>query len=102
MGPGVEVAVRHRELVLTPLTSVPGMRTGMVLRPDDPEDPRVYRVVYPQYGWNLGVVFTEDTPPRLLLDLMSFEQRPDWRNPRRWATGAAVAGAAAAAIHRLR
>jgi CubicO group peptidase (beta-lactamase class C family) len=97
MGAGVEVRVRHGELVLTPLTPVPGMRTGMVLHPDDPADPRVYRVVSPQYGWNLGVVFTEETPPRLLLDVMSFERRPDWQNPRRWATGAAAAAAAAAA-----
>jgi hypothetical protein len=43
-------------------------------------------------------VFTEDTPPRLLLDLMSFEKRPDWENPRQWVSGAAVAGAAAAAL----
>jgi CubicO group peptidase (beta-lactamase class C family) len=102
MGAGVEVRVRHRELVLTTLTPVPGMRTEMVLHPDDPTDPRVYRVVHPQYGWNLGVVFTEDTPPRLLFDLMSFERRPDWRNPRRWATGAAAAATAAVAARRTR
>ena len=58
----------------------------------------MYRIVYPQYGWSLGVVFTEDTPSRLLLDLMSFEKRPDWENPRQWVRGAAVAGAAAAAL----
>jgi len=102
LGPGVEVAVRHGELVLTPLTPVPGMRTRMVLHPDDPADPRVYRVVLPQYGWNLGVVFTEDSPPRLLLDLMSFEKRPDWRNPRRWATGAAAAAVTAAVVRQPR
>jgi hypothetical protein len=95
MGAGVEIAVRHRELVLTPLTPVPGLRAPMVLQPDDPADPRVYRVAYPQYGWTLSVVFTEESPPRLLLDLMSFEKRSDWRNPRRWATGAAAAAAAA-------
>jgi hypothetical protein len=58
----------------------------------------VYRIVYPQYGWSLGVVFTEDTPPRLVLDLMSFVKRPDWENPREWVRGAVVAGAAAAAL----
>ena len=31
-------------------------------------------------------MFTEDTPPRLLVDLMSFEKRPDWENPRQWVT----------------
>jgi CubicO group peptidase (beta-lactamase class C family) len=101
MGAGLEVAVRRRELVLTPLTPVPGLRVPMVLHPDDPDDPRVYRVSYPQYGWTLGVVFTEDTPPRLLLDLMSFEKRPDWENPRRWVAGVAAAGAAAAALRPL-
>jgi len=98
MGAGVEVAVRRGDLVLTPLTPVPGLRVPMVLHPDDPEDPRVYRIVYPQYGWSLGVVFTEDTPPRLLLDLMSFEKRRDWENPRQWVRGAAAAGAATAAL----
>jgi CubicO group peptidase (beta-lactamase class C family) len=96
MGAGLEVAVRHGGLVLTPLTPVPGQATGMVLHPDDAGDPRVYRVTYPRHGWNLGVVFTEESPPRLLLDLMSFVKRPDWRNPRTWVRGAAVAGAAAA------
>jgi CubicO group peptidase (beta-lactamase class C family) len=98
MGAGVEVAVRRGELVVTPLTPVPGLRAPMILHPDDPEDPRVYRIVYPQYGWSLGVVFTEDTPPRLVLDLMSFVKRPDWENPREWVRGAVVAGAAAAAL----
>jgi CubicO group peptidase (beta-lactamase class C family) len=98
MGAGVEVAVRRGELVVTPLTPVPGLRAPMILHPDDPEDPRVYRIVHPQYGWSLGVVFTEDTPPRLVLDLMSFVKRPDWENPREWVRGAVVAGAAAAAL----
>jgi hypothetical protein len=94
MGAGVEVRVRHRELVLTPLTPVPGMRTPMVLHPDDP---RVYRITLPQYGWNLRIEFTEDRPPRLLLHLMSLEKQPAWQSPRRWATAAASAAAAAAA-----
>jgi hypothetical protein len=102
MGAGVEVAVRHRQLVLAALTPVPGMRTAMVLHPDDPDDPRVYHVAHPQYGWNLRVVFTEDSPPRLFFDLMSFEQRPAWQNPRRWATGAAGAAVATAAARRPR
>lgn len=93
-GAGLAVTVRRGELVLTPLTPVPGLRTPMVLHPDHPDDPRAYRVVYPQYGWTLGVVFTEDTPPRLLLDTMSFDRRPAWHDPRRWAMGAAAAGVA--------
>jgi hypothetical protein len=34
--------------------------------------------------------------PRLLLDVMSFQKRPDWRNPRRWGAGIAAAGVAGA------
>ena len=100
MGAGLEVAVRRRALVMTPLTPVPGLATGMELHPDDPDDPRVFRVVHPEYGWNMGVVFTEDTPPRLLLELMSFGRRPDWQNPRRWARGVAAAAVAAVAARR--
>jgi len=95
-GAGAEVAVRHRRLVLKPLTPVPGLWEAMVLHPDDPGDPRVYRVELPQYDKTWRVVFTDDTPPRLLLDVMSFQKRPGWRNPRRWGAGltaAAVTGA---------
>jgi hypothetical protein len=35
---------------------------------------------------------------RLLLDVMSFERQPDFRNPRPWATGGLAAGTAALAI----
>jgi hypothetical protein len=97
-GAGVEVAVRHGRLLLRPLTPVPGLWDAMVLHPDDPDDPRVYRVEFPKYGKTWRVVFTEDTPPRLLLDVLSFQKRPDWRNPRRWATGIAAAGVASAVI----
>ena len=100
MGAGVEVAVRHDRLVLKPLTPVPGLWDAMVLHPDDPGDPRVYRVEFPRYDKTLRVVFTDDTPPRVLLDVRSFQKRPDWKNPRRWATAVAVAGAAAAAVRR--
>jgi hypothetical protein len=99
-GAGVEVAIRHNRLVLRPLTPVPGLWVAMVLHPDDPEDPRVYRVELPRYDKTWRAVFTDEMPPRLLLDVMSFQKRPDWKNPRRWATGLAVAGAAAAAVRR--
>jgi CubicO group peptidase (beta-lactamase class C family) len=97
-GAGVEVAVRHDRLVLRPLTPVPGLWEAMVLHPDDPEDARVYRVEFPRYDKTWRVVFTADTPPRLLLDVMSFQKRPDWRNPRRWGAGIAAAGVADAMI----
>jgi hypothetical protein len=94
------VAVRHDRLVLKPLTPVPGLWDAMVLHPDDPEDPRVYRVEFPKYDKTWRVVFTDDTPPRLLLDVLSFQKRPDWRNPRRWGAGVAAAGVAGAVIRR--
>jgi hypothetical protein len=59
-----------------------------------------YRIESREYDKTWRVVFTDDTPPRLLLDVMSFEKRPGWQNPRRWATGIAVAGATAAAVRR--
>lgn len=102
MGAGAEVVVRRGQLVLKPLTPVPAIRAGMVLHPDDPDDPRVFRVVMPQYGRTDRVVFTDDVPRRLLLDVMSFEKRPDVRNPRRWLTGVAAAGVAATAMRRRR
>jgi hypothetical protein len=99
-GAGVEVAVRHGRLGLTPLTPVPGLWDAMVLHPDDPDDPRVYRVEFPRYDKTWRVVFTEDTPPRLLLDVLSFQRRPGWRNPRRWSTAVLAAGVAGAVVLR--
>jgi CubicO group peptidase (beta-lactamase class C family) len=101
MGAGAEVVVRGAQLVLKPLTPIPAMRAGMVLHPDDPDDPRIFRVVMPQYGRTVRVVFTDDLPRRLLLDVMSFEKRPDARNPRRMIKGAAAACMAAAVAVRL-
>lgn len=99
-GAGAEVAVRRDHLALKPLTPVPGLWDAMVLHPDDPDDPRVYRVEFPTYDKTWRVVFTDDTPPRLLLDVLSFQKRPDWRNPRRWGAGIAAAGVAGAVIRR--
>jgi CubicO group peptidase (beta-lactamase class C family) len=99
-GAGVEVAVRHGRLTLTPLTPVPGLWGAMVLHPDDPDDPRVYRVEFPRYGKTWRVVFTQDTPPRLLLDVLSFQMRPGWRNPLRWGTAVVATGVAGAVIRR--
>jgi hypothetical protein len=72
----------------------------MVLHPDDPDDPFVFRVVMPAYGRTDRVAFTDESPRRLLLDVMSFEKRPDVRNPRRLLAGVATAGIAAAVVCR--
>jgi hypothetical protein len=107
-GAGIEeVTVRGGHLIAKPLTPVPAMRRGLRLHPDDPGDPRVFRAELPEFGMSQRVAFSEAskhtaTPPRLLIDLISFPKRPDVRNPRRWAAGAAAVGAAALAIRHRR
>ena len=98
--------VQGGHLMLKPLTPIPAMRRGFRLYPDDPDDPRVFRSYLPEFGMNLPVVF--DGGPgagpatRLWLDRMSFERRPDLRNPRPWVSGVAAAGVAALAVRSLR
>jgi len=106
-GAGIEVTVHGGHLIAKPLTPVPAMRRGLRLHSDDPDDPRVFRAELPGFGMSQRVLFSqapEDgvSPPRLLIDLFSFQKRPDARNPRRWVTGAAVAGVAALAIRHRR
>ena len=99
MGAGAEVTVERGHLTLKPLTPIPAMRRGLRLQPDDADDPWVFRVELPDFGITSRVVFCR--PPgggaatRLLMDVMSFERRPEPLNPRRWVDGLAVAGAAA-------
>jgi CubicO group peptidase (beta-lactamase class C family) len=105
VGAGVEVRVDGGQLLLKPLTPIPAMRRGLRLYPDDPDDPWVFRVEFPKYGKSSRVVFRRgredgEAPMRLLLDVMSFQQRPEVRNPRRWVNGALAAGAATLAIRR--
>jgi hypothetical protein len=42
----------------------------------------------------------EGKATRLLMDMMSFERRPDFRNPRPWLIGGLAGGAAALAVGR--
>jgi CubicO group peptidase (beta-lactamase class C family) len=106
-GAGAEVTVHGGHLILKPLTPLPAMGPGLRLHPDDPDDPRVFRAEFPEYGMSLRAAFSESSedgviPPRLLIDLVSFRKRPDIRNPRRWVTGAAAAsGAILATRHTL-
>ena len=102
MGAGAEVVVQGGHLMLKPLTPIPAMRRGFRLYPDDPDDPWVFRIYFPEFGMNLRVVFDRGSKrgaaTRLLLDVMSFERRPDIRNPRPWVTGGLAVGTAALAI----
>jgi CubicO group peptidase (beta-lactamase class C family) len=102
MGAGAEVVVQGGHLLLKPLTPIPAMRRGFRLYPDDPDDPWVYRIYLPEFGMDMRAVFDggseEGAAKRLLLDLMSFERRPDFRNPRPWVTGVLTAGVAALGV----
>jgi hypothetical protein len=102
MGAGPEVVVQGGHLMLKPLTPIPAMRRGFRLYPDDPDDPWVFRIYFPEFGMNLRVVFNggrkQGAATRLVLDEMSFERQPDFRNPRPWVTGGLAVGTAALAI----
>ncbi len=102
MGAGAEVVVQGGRLMLKPLTPIPAMRRGFRLYPDDPEDPWVFRIYFPEFGMEFRVVFDggpdEGAATRLLMDVMSFERRPDFRNPRPWATGVLAAGVTALGV----
>jgi CubicO group peptidase (beta-lactamase class C family) len=106
-GAGLEVTVQGGHLMLKPLHAVGAIRRGMRLYPDDPGDPRVFRVEIPEYGQTHRVVFkpareNRGTPARLLIDVMSFRKRPDTRNPRRLAGGALLAAVTTAGVRRRR
>ena len=102
MGAGAEIVVQGGRLMLKPLTPIPAMRRGFRLYPDDPDDPWLFRVHFPEFGLDLRVVFASGRGQRrathLFVNLMSFERRPDFGNPRHWATGVLTAGTAAVAI----
>lgn len=104
MGAGAEVRVRHRQLLLEPLTPIPAMRRGMRLHPDDPDDPYVFRIDMSEMGKPpMPVVFAGGSPgrqpaARLCFGETVFHRRPDALNPRLLAARALGAGATAVAI----
>jgi hypothetical protein len=104
-GAGAEIVVQGGHLMLKPLTPIPAMRRGFRLYPDDPDDPWVFRIYFPEFGMNLRVVFDggrkQGPAMRLILDMMSFERRPDFSNPRPWVTGGLAVGTAALTIRSI-
>jgi CubicO group peptidase (beta-lactamase class C family) len=103
LGAGVEVFTSRGRLMFRGLTPVPAMYRGLVLHPDDADDPYVFRI-------DLGpttsrVVFSGEpgtgiTATHLGLMPLSLRKQPATTNPRRWATGALAAAAAALATRR--
>jgi CubicO group peptidase (beta-lactamase class C family) len=105
-GAGVEVVVRRGGLLLRPLSVIPTVRAGFTLRPDDPDDPYMFRVDCAEIGkstFRVGFRHGADSEAIEFEGLgMSLRKRPDALNPGRLAGGAAAAGAAGLAVHRHR
>jgi CubicO group peptidase (beta-lactamase class C family) len=102
-GAGMEVLVRHGELVVRVLTPVPVLYRGFVLHPDDEQDPYLFRIDLSQYGMgSILVAFDRESdtgPMAIHLEApmpWSLHKQPSTTNPRRWAAGAL--GVAAASI----
>lgn len=108
LGAGAEVRVRRGQLMLRTLSPIPALYRGLRLHPDDPDDPYVFRIDVSPYGLDtVRVVFSRGsagTTTGIHLDgiLLSAEKRPDWQNPKYWATGAVGMLAAATAVKNLR
>jgi CubicO group peptidase (beta-lactamase class C family) len=105
-GAGVEVVVRGGGLLLRPLSVIPAVRAGFALHPDDTNDPYVFRVDCAEIGKGTFRVAFRHGADSGTIELeglgMSLRKRPDARNPRRLAGGAAAAGAAVLAARRYR
>jgi CubicO group peptidase (beta-lactamase class C family) len=108
MGAGAEVFIRDGMPAVRFLTPVPEMARGFRLRPDDADDPFVFRIDLSDSGLDsMRLLFGQDSSgsTRLLhLDLMplTLHKQPGPTNPRRWVTGAAVGGLAAGLIRLAR
>ncbi|MGH8838146.1 MAG: serine hydrolase domain-containing protein [Jiangellaceae bacterium] len=112
IGPGVEVVVRHGQLMIRALSPIPALYRGFRLHPDDDKDPDVFRIELPWFGIGTGrVVFSREpgegaTAVHLDFAPLSFEKQTPTKNPRLWATGAlgalTTAATATAVLRRCR
>jgi CubicO group peptidase (beta-lactamase class C family) len=91
-GAGVEVTVRHGQLLLRPLSLLPSIRRGFRLRPGDDEDPFVFLVDLANVG--MGTYRVAFRPHETRTAGWRFEglglslvQRPDALHPRRLLVG---------------
>jgi hypothetical protein len=107
LGPGVEVVVRRDQLTIRGQMPIPAVRRGLRLHPES-DDPYAFRIDLSGFGAGTSpVVFSRDPDGEVAalhlgLTPMTFQKRPDVRNPRPWVSGALVAGATAIALRRRR
>ena len=104
IGAGVEVFVRHGQLMLRLLSPIPALYKGFPLHPDDEKDPYVFRINLSAFGIETGrVIFSQEggvgtTAVHFDFGPMSFQKQPASTNPRLWVTGALGALAVAAIV----
>jgi CubicO group peptidase (beta-lactamase class C family) len=103
MGAGLEVVVRDDHLTIRGQTPVPAVRKGLRLYPDS-DDPYAFRIDLSGLGAGTSsVVFSREpggevTALHLGFMPMSFQKRPNVRNPRSWVTGALAVTTMAIAV----
>ena len=108
LGAGVEVFVRHGQLMMRALSPLPTLYRGFALHPDDDNDPYVFRIDFSAFGIDAcRVIFSRapgvgTTAVHLDVGPLSFQKQPASKNPRLWATGVLGALAVAAAATTFR
>jgi CubicO group peptidase (beta-lactamase class C family) len=106
LGAGLEVVVRRDHLTIRGQTPVPAVRKGLRLYPEA-DDPYAFRIDLSGLGAGTSpVVFSREpggevTALHLGLTPMSFQKRPDVRNPRPWINRVLVAGATTSVLGRM-
>ena len=93
------------------LSPIPALNQGLLLHPDDDNDPYIFRIDLSKFGIGTSrVVFSQEpglgtTAVHLGFAPLSFHKQPAAKNPRRWATGvlgAVTVAATATAVRRHR
>jgi hypothetical protein len=62
LGGGAQVAVRRGRLVIRGLSPIPAVREGLVLHPDDPDDPSAFRLDLSRFGFGTSRMVFRGTP----------------------------------------
>jgi CubicO group peptidase (beta-lactamase class C family) len=105
-GGGAEVLVRRGELMLRGLSPIPALYRGLVLHPDNEDDPYVFRLdLSEQELGTVKVVFSQDpggetTGLHVEMPPLTLLKRRGTMNPRRWVAGALGVAATAIVLRR--